>query len=236
MGEAADERAPATEAAGKAPGGRRLDLDRLRVLACLSTFCYHPMTVFDLGTYSIIKSQTTSVPFDVASRLLHIVRMPLFFLIAGMVGALSMQRLSNRALMRVRAQRLLMPLVVGVVLLAPAIKYFELLDGHNISWRGVETLTGPPPDLLVFLRRFFTQPRWFSWAHLWFLAYLFLLGAALLPAMRRLERATWARWLPQAAAPAAVLAAFVAVEWGLRPIFPYHLPNIIGDWASMAVA
>ena len=215
---------------------RRSDLDRLRVLACLSTFAYHPLTVFDFGVFSHIKSHTTSAAIDVASRLLHVVRMPLFFLIAGMVGYLSIRRHSDRDILRQRAQRLLIPFLVGVILLAPCIKYFELLDGRNINWRGAEALTGPPPEILVFLRRFFTQLRWFSWSHMWFLLYLFLLGAALLPLMRRLARTEWqpSRSRPVALAPVGMLAVLLVNELALRPFFPAHVPNLIADWASVA--
>ena len=110
----------------KARSPRRKDIDRLRVLACISTFCYHPLTVFDFGAYSHIKSATTSAAFDIASRLLHTFRMPLFFLIAGMVGLLSLKRLSDKEVIRLRVWRLLLPFLVGVILFAPAIKYFEL--------------------------------------------------------------------------------------------------------------
>ena len=39
---------------------RRRDLDRLRVLACLSTFFYHAIQIFDLNPYYHIKSLTLS--------------------------------------------------------------------------------------------------------------------------------------------------------------------------------
>ncbi|MFM9939398.1 MAG: acyltransferase family protein [Hyphomicrobiaceae bacterium] len=214
---------------------RRRDIDRLRVLACISTFCYHPLTVFDLGAVSHIKSGTTSAAFDIASRLLHTVRMPLFFLIAGIVGFLSLRRWTNRHIIAQRAKRLLLPFLFGVVLIAPVIKYFEILDGRNISWQGAVAMTGPPPEPLVFLRRFFTQARWFSWSHLWFLAYLFVLGCALLPVMRRLDRARWPASIPVALGPLAILGLLIAVELVLRPVFPLHIPNLIWDWANVAV-
>ena len=82
-----------TEASGASRGSRpdrRRDLDRLRILACFSTFCYHAVQVFDLNPYYHLKSNTLSPGIDVAARLLHAVRMPLFFLIAGMVAVPTM--------------------------------------------------------------------------------------------------------------------------------------------------
>ncbi len=85
---------------------RRRDIDRLRVLACLSTFCYHALQVFDLNPYYHLKSATPSPALDVAARLLHACRMPLFFLLAGMVGYLALQRYSDREFFRQRAMEI----------------------------------------------------------------------------------------------------------------------------------
>lgn len=216
------------------PGGRRRDLDRLRIAACLSTFCYHAVQVFDLNPYYHVKSDTLSPSIDVAARLLHAVRMPLFFFIAGMVGFLALRRYSDREFMRQRAVRLLPPFVLGILLLTPAVKYIEMLDGRSINWRGIIETGITVPDMATFLRRYYTQQRWFSWSHMWFPLYLFLLGGALLPLMRRLAD-------PARAAPSAMvvyllpLLPLAAIELTLRPFFPFHVPNLVWDWASVAV-
>ena len=215
--------------------GRRKDLDRLRIIACLSTFCYHAVQVFDLNPYYHVKSNTLSPAIDVAARLLHAVRMPLFFMIAGMVGFLAMQRYSDREFMRQRAWRLLPPFLVGIVFLTPIVKYIEMLDGRSIDWRGIILTDVVVPDLPTFLRRYFTQQRWFSWSHMWFPAYLLLLGAVLMPAMRALARKAWPPRLPHWLGLALPLLALVTIELVLRPIFPHHVPNLIWDWASMSV-
>ena len=214
---------------------RRKDIDRLRVLACLSTFCYHALQVFDLNPYYHLKSNTPSPALDVAARLLHACRMPLFFLVAGMVGYLALQRTSDREFIRQRALRLLPPFVIGIVLFTPWIKYFELLDGRSISWSGIAEVSKGPPEPLVFLRRYFTQLRWFSWSHMWFPLYLFLLGCLLQPVLRRLARWQWPSGLPVALALGLPLVALIGVEIVLRPVFPWHIPNLFWDWASVTV-
>lgn len=216
---------------------RRSDIDRLRLFACVLTlFVFHPLTVFDHGELTLIKSATRSDAADAASRLLHVFLMPLFFLLAGMSTMMALDRTPAATLMRQRASRLLVPFVAGVVLLAPWIKYVELLDGRNIGWRGVIATAAPPPDVVEFLRRFFTHPNWFSWAHLWFLFYLFLLTALLLPLFRSLRRTGGtATTTTTAAALLLSLAVLVVVELVLRPIYPHHLPNLIADWASICV-
>lgn len=191
------------------------------------------MAVFDSNPLYHVKSATLSPTLDIASRLLHVVRMPLFFLIAGMVGGLLLARYSNLELIKQRAIRLLPPFAVGILLLTPWIKYFELADGRDINWRGLQAFDpSRMPDVLVFLRRYFTQFKWFSWAHMWFPLYLFILGTLLLPAQRWLMRRLWTpidRW-------SAIVAFFIAlliVELTLRPYFPRHVPNLFWDWANV---
>lgn len=213
---------------------RRVYLDRLRILACLSTFCYHAIQVFDLNPYYHLKSNTPSPTLDVAARLLHAVRMPLFFMIAGYVAFLALRRYTGREFLVQRAVRLLPPLFLGILLLAPIIKYYELLDGHSISWRGIDS-TGGPPELLVFVRRFFTHFRLFSWSHMWFLMYLFMLSALLLPVMQAMQRAQWPSRLPPVIVLLLPVLPLVAIELVLRPIFPHHIPNLFWDWASVCV-
>lgn len=216
--------------------GRRRDLDRLRIAACLSTFCYHALQVFDLNPYYHLKSATPSPALDVAARLLHAVRMPLFFLIAGMALALALLRHPDRPVMRERVIRLLPPFLIGIVLLTPVIKYFEICDGRSISWSGIAVLSGPAPDLLTVLRRYFTQLRWFSWSHMWFPLYLLIATGLLLGVVTRLARSD-GEVAPAGLAGglAAFLALLLGVEIVLRPWFPWHIPNLFWDWASVAV-
>ncbi len=214
--------------------GRRIYLDRLRTAACLSTFFYHSMQVFDANPYYHVKSHTADPVIDVFARLLHTSRMPLFFLIAGMAGFLALKHLTNGEVIRKRAKRLLPPLILGVMLFAPAIKYFEVLDGRTIGLSGLKYLSGEPPELEEFLRNFFTI-KWFSWSHLWFPAYLFLLWAALLPALRAMSRAGLNSRIPETLMLMTPLVPLIAIELVVRPYFPWHNPNLLRDWASIMV-
>ncbi len=213
---------------------RRVDLDRLRVAACLSTFAYHAIQVFDLNPYYHLKSNTPSPALDVAAHLLHAVRMPLFFLISGMVGFTVALRLSTRDLIWQRAVRLLPPFALGIIFLAPIIKYHELLDGRSIRWNGLVAVTDPLPGVVVFLQFFFTRMKWFSWSHMWFPLYLLIISVLLLPALRSMGR-TKAIPLPAAQMAGMFLVLLLAVELVLRPIFPFHIPNLFWDWASVSV-
>ncbi len=213
---------------------RRIDLDRLRVVACLSTFAYHSIQVFDFNPFYHLKSHTPSLELDVVARLLHAVRMPLFFLIAGMVGFMSVQRMPARQLIVQRAVRLLPPFVIGVIFLAPIIKYFELMDGRSIRWNGLFSVTEPLPGIALFLKNFFSRIKWFGWSHMWFPLYLFLFSVLLLPVLRAVGRLNEMP-LPAFQMLGLPLALLLAVELVLRPIFPFHIPNLFWDWASVSV-
>lgn len=216
------------------PNARRNDLDRLRILACLSTFAFHAMAVFDHNPDYHVKSNTSSDSLDVALHVLHLVRLPLFFLLAGMVGFIMLRRYSNGEVIRQRAVRLLPPFFVGIILITPAIKYLELLDGRNYTLHGAMPMPrASVPDIGLFLKRYYTQVRWFSWSHMWFPLYLLLLSVILLPAQRAIANATWRPssplWLVLG-----VLGALIAIELVLRPFFPRYIPNLLWDWANVA--
>lgn len=213
---------------------RRVELDRLRTIACLSTFLYHGAQIFDHSLYHI-KSTPPSAALDLAARLMHAVRMPLFFFIAGMVAFIAMQRMSDKELLERRIKRLLPPFIVGIVLFTPWIKYLELLDGRNITWRGL-TVAPFVPELPTFLRRYYTmQFRYFSWSHMWFPVYLLLMSTALLPVLRRMARVELGSARYGVALIGMPLAILLAIELLLRPHFPYHIPNLFWDWASVSV-
>lgn len=213
---------------------RRTDLDRLRVLACLSTLFFHGLQIFSTDPYYHIKSATLTSAVDPVVRLLHAMRMPLFFMIAGMVAVLTLKRASNATYLTSRVLRLLPPFLIGIVLLTPWIKYFEIHDGRNISLGGLRLLAEPAPALPTLMWQYYTHTmRYFTWSHMWFPLYLLIISVLLLPVLRVMMAAR-AEKLPPILVLAMFLAAMVAIEFLLRPIYPLHLPNLLWDWANVA--
>lgn len=97
----------------------------------------------------------------------HAFRMPLFFLLAGFFGATVVHRQGEREWLRGRLVRLGIPLLVGVLALAP-------LAGLLGNW-GSEDGQGNPISLSGFAH---PQPD-----HLWFLWYLLLISVACIAAV-----------------------------------------------------
>lgn len=103
----------------------------------------------------------TGMPVMGAVWLSHAFRMPLFFLLAGFFGAMTIGSYGNVAWVRRRLVRLGVPLVVGVVALAP-------LAGMLHEWQYAGS-----GSLLAAL----THPRP---SYLWFLWYLLIISGAAL--------------------------------------------------------
>lgn len=213
--------------------GRRPDIDALRIGACLTQFVFHTGKVFDTDPVYHVKNDVLWSTVTGITTFIHLWRMPLFFLLAGWAAATVLRRRDTAGFRRERVRRLGPPLVFGIVVLCPPIKYVERLGG--IDNRPSGHYPGEPFGLgfVEFLPRFFGNIRDFSWSHLWFLAYLLGFSLLLARVLRRLgvrgPRLDGGRWL--AYAP---LAPLVLLETTLRPVWG-SFPNLYADWASIAV-
>jgi glucan biosynthesis protein C len=113
------------ESRGESP--RFYSLDAVRSGMMLLGIFYHASSVYyflfgqSLVTRSLRNAQT-SVMLIYIDRALHIFRMPIFFVMAGFFGALLYTRRGPGGVIANRARRVLVPLAVAWLLLAPAIK------------------------------------------------------------------------------------------------------------------
>ncbi len=217
--------------------GRRPDLDRLRVAACLLLFPFHTIEVFDVQPAYHIKSAISYASLDDVSRMINAWHMPLFFLLAGMAAMYSIERQPSwLAFVAGRVRRLLPVLILGLLTIAPAIKYLELRGGRDMSHSGVELVPGwTAPSLSAFYLSFLSGLEVFSWSHLWFLVYLIILTTLLAPiflGLRQVHReacdgiAPQLIWWP--------LPLLLGIEIVLRPVWG-DLHNLSEDWANLAI-
>jgi uncharacterized protein (DUF2147 family)/fucose 4-O-acetylase-like acetyltransferase len=230
---------------------RRPDIDWLRVIATYLLFVYHVGKIFDPAPFFHLRNSDLWFGMLVACGFISLWHMPLFFLLAGWSAASSLRVRGRRAFLAERVRRLGIPLVAGCVLLGPVIKYAELRSGLDLSHTGLRVapalLPGfhavipsglpvlPPFDegFLAFLPTFFTRLERFSWAHLWFIAYLLALTVAYLPLIGWLVgRADRLARVPRLAVYAPVVP-LVAVQLTLRARWP-GIYNLYDDWANVA--
>lgn len=191
-----------------APSGhpRRYDLDWLRVIALACLIVYHVLCAFNSGGWEI-KSDYAGVWADGVVELITPWRMVLVFVVGGAATRFLFDKFDVEAFVANRTMRLLVPLVVGTIFLAPPQIYVHL--------RAAGLEHGSFLDFWAF--RFWTSRELHGVhfpdpAHLWFLPYLFMyaVGTALLWswAPRRFEAI--ANWVDRAPL---ILLFVLAAAW-----------------------
>ncbi len=154
---------------------RRNDIDWLRIFATYLLFVFSVAKVFDSMPFYHIKNSELSNSLSYVTFFIYQWHLPLFFLLAGWSRKASLQVRPGMESFKERIFRLVIPFITGCILVCPLIKYVELLGGQSMGFYGYEH-TGETigKTFASFLPEFFTRLDTFSWAHLWFLVYLFV--------------------------------------------------------------
>lgn len=154
---------------------RRNDIDWLRIFATYLLFVFSAAKVFDSTPFYHIKNSELSSSLSYVTFFIYQWHLPLFFLLAGWSRKTSLQMRPGMESLKERMFRLVIPFITGCILICPLIKYVELLGGQSLGFYGYVRTGGPAGKSFgAFLPDFFTRLDTFSWAHLWFLIYLFL--------------------------------------------------------------
>ncbi|MEX2283411.1 MAG: acyltransferase [Gemmatimonadota bacterium] len=197
----------------------------LRVGAVALVLCVHTAQVFSPWQTWHVQNETRSRVLGEGMLLVGPWLMPLFMLLAGRSAWYSLARRNDRAYLVERIQRVLLPLVAGtLVLVPPQIYVHRTLDG---SFSGSFVSFYPE-----FFRGIFPRGN-FTWAHLWFLAYLFVYAVVTLPVFRWLARVVPTR--PEPSGRTILLAGglLIVAQIALRDRFPQN-NALAGDWANHA--
>ena len=218
-------------------------LDAVRAFALLLGVVFHAGFSFIPGMIPGVWAIVDSSPSSAISVLLftsHIFRMTLFFFVAGFFARMMFHRKGARGFWRDRSKRILVPLVVGWVILAPtllALWMWGLTKTFGTLPPAPANMPPPPPGA-------------FPLTHLWFLYYLLvlyillLLGRAVLTAVDRrgaLRRAGDAlvRSLAHTGAAAVVLpipliaSLYVRPDWVMWFGIPTPDQSVIPQVASL---
>ncbi len=157
--------------------------DQLRALAMLAGVLFHASLAYSpsLSPYWPTADRHNWTGMDVLIWLPHLVRMPLFFLVAGYFAALLLGRRGMIGLARQRIRRILVPF-----LLAWPLVHFSM--NFSVDW-ALATVTHPS-NFLLMVREWLALPERPllppRTGHLWFLYYL-LIFSLLLWIARSLE-------------------------------------------------
>lgn len=186
---------------------RRNDIDWLRIIATYLLFVFTAARVIEAEPLPRVENISGAGPLDYISVFIYQWLPPLFFLLAGWSRKASLQARSGMESFRERFLRLVIPFFTGCILICPVLAYAELAGGRSMK-------TGASGESFIsFLPDFFTRIDIFSWAHLWFLAYLFLFTLLSWPFF------TWL--LGRKVMPLKIGASFVYL-----PIIPFSLIRI----------
>ena len=170
---------------------RRHDLDLVRVLVVAGLIVFHTACVFVPNGFYV----TNRPPSYVLMMFVFFTKlwgMPLLFMVAGVGIWHSLSARSARVFVRERLQRLLVPLLVGIlVVVPPQLYYFLLASGRDPGsyWDVLHHFLDV--RLTVGFPSFLTTAHadgLFELSHLWFLYYLLLYSLLLLPVFLYLRR------------------------------------------------
>ncbi len=100
---------------------RRHDLDALRAFAMLLGIVLHGALAFIPGAWAVTdaSAEGEGTPFGLLVAAIHGFRMPLFFLMSGFFTAMLWRKRGLRTLMRQRARRVLLPLLIAMLIVIP---------------------------------------------------------------------------------------------------------------------
>lgn len=153
---------------------RRHDIDWLRVMAFYILIFFHVGMVFVPWDFHI-KNLQTAEWFEIWMNWLHQWRLPLLFMISGIVIYYSLGKRRSKGFLLERSRRLLIPLIFGMLVIIPPQIYVERIsNGVHFAnywefWKIVFNFI-PYPDGGAL-----------SWHHLWYVLYIFVYSIAALP-------------------------------------------------------
>jgi hypothetical protein len=210
-------------------GGRRPDIDWLRIIAVLLLVPFHTALFFVPFGDSYLKGKEGDW-FGHFCGFVHQWHMPLLFLIAGVGTWYALQYRTKQAFIIERTKRLLVPLAFSIVALIPIVVYCERL--YQGAFEG---------SFFQFLPHAYSgvYPEGnLSWGHMWFVAYLFVFLVLALPLFQYLRRDAGKNLVARIGAlcerPGAIylLAVPLAViQAALRARWP-GFQNLFNDWAN----
>lgn len=148
-------------------------LDSLRAIMMMLGIVLHTALFYGTESWWLLKDPSSNNHFfDWLFGVLHVFRMPAFFIVAGFFGALLFYERTVRKMIKNRIERILLPFLVFLFILWPLIAFSWTYTMAAFS--GNENALSPA--LKIFSNfRLYIPPSTF---HLWFLYYLLIITFA----------------------------------------------------------
>jgi hypothetical protein len=172
---------------GGAPAARerRRDLDLIRMLVVVGLVFFHSARVFDTGGF-YVKNDPTSEAVTITVFFIALWGMPLLFVIAGTAMWYSLRSRTTGQFARERVQRLLVPLIFGVLVIVPPQVWTRLKGSPDYTesfWEFLPRFFDVELTMHSFPFVIWGDPATglFETGHLWFVVILFAYSLLLLP-------------------------------------------------------
>lgn len=206
--------------------------DQLRALAMLAGVLFHAALAYSplMSFFWPTADRQNWEGVDVVIWLSHLVRMPLFFLVAGYFTALVLARRDMGGLARQRARRILIPF-----LFAWPLVHFSM--SFNIEWAVIAV--NHPSGFLLMAREWLAMPDAPRLpprtGHLWFLYYLLLFSLLLWVAHSLELNKFFDRWFGTAANYVAFTLPLLLLPGFLLTTAPHPAPESLlpQPWALL---
>jgi glucan biosynthesis protein C len=209
-------------------------VDRLRVFAFAVLLIYHSSVAFFPDMKWLIESPQTSADIALVMDFPRAWRLALLFFVSGMGTWFAFKSASGLTFLKERATRLLLPLLFAMaVIIVPQVWYERMYeDGYTGSF------------LTFWFTRYFAEGKYpegnFTWAHMWFVAYLLVMSFVCYPIFRFLSQRQSRglnSWFERVARTEAIYLFFLlplVLNLLLTPIFPRQTNSLYNDGAWFA--
>jgi glucans biosynthesis protein C len=216
-------------------GNRLYYVDFLRVAAFAILIFYHSSVAFFPDMPWLMKSADGSEALSLAMKFPRAWRLALLFFVSGMGTWFAFRARSDLTFLKERFKRLFAPLIFAMcVVVVPQVWYERVAE------------QGYDGSLLTFwITRYFFEGKYptgnFTWAHMWFVAYLLVMTVICYPIFRVLlhpRAGGLTAWFERVARSQAIYLFFVlplVLNLALTPFYPRETNALYNDGAWFAV-
>ena len=207
---------------------RQYYIDWLRIILITSVFLFHIGMVFNTWPWHIKNDVQYGGMLKQVMIFLHNWRMPLLFMVSGAGTFYAVGKMTPGQYLSERARRLLVPLCIGVFTLVPVQVYIEKINEYD--------------SLISFYKHMFDgiYPEGnFSWHHLWFIVYLFVIALFISPFLNLLRSSRTMNFVSKLEKVMCkpfgmniVIIPLLLSQVVLRNFFETETNALVNDWAS----
>jgi peptidoglycan/LPS O-acetylase OafA/YrhL len=186
--------------------------------------------IFNTWPWHVKNEQQLGGGLKLAMIFLHNWRMPLLFMLAGAGTWFALGKRTPAQYLAERFKRLIIPLAAGIFILVPIQVYIEKIGQYNSL-----------PDYYTHMFEGIYPQGNFSWHHLWFIVYLFVIALMVSPFLNFLRSAAFERFtcrlekiVTKPLSLNVVIIPLLLSQILLRPYFELETHALVNDWATMS--